>query len=155
MPDEQETAIPVLLVEDNEIDVEITKRVLAASGLNVRLAVARDGNEALDVLFGTASRKAARPEEEEPPRLIMLDLGLPGIDGREVLRRVKNDPGLCPIPVAVLTGSTGKGPMLECMHIGGNMYFVKPMTVADALNVISAVQKYWALIEQLQRRTAA
>ena len=155
MPDEQETAIPVLLVEDNEIDVEITRRVLAASGLNVRIAVARDGNEALDVLFGETGRGSPAAEETQPPRLIVLDLGLPGIDGREVLRRIKNDPSLCPIPVAVLTGSTEAGPMLECMHIGGNMYFVKPMTVADALNVISAVQKYWALIEHLQRRKAA
>src|SRR3990172_6688540 len=94
MPDQQETAIPVLLVEDNEIDVEITKRVLAASGLNVRLAVARDGNEALDVLFGETGRGSPAAEETQPPRLIMLDLGLPGIDGREVLRRIKNDPGL-------------------------------------------------------------
>lgn len=155
MSDQREAAIPVLLVEDNEIDVEITKRVLATSGLNVRLAVARDGNEALDVLFGETGRGSPAAEDTQLPRLIVLDLGLPGIDGREVLRRIKNDPSLCPIPVAVLTGSTEAGPMLECMHIGGNMYFVKPMTVADALNVISAVQKYWALIEHLQRRKAA
>jgi len=155
MSDQREAAIPVLLVEDNEIDVEITRRVLATSGLNVRLAVARDGNEALDVLFGETGRGSPAWEDTQLPRLIVLDLGLPGIDGREVLRRIKNDSSLCPIPVAVLTGATEAGPMLECMHIGGNMYFVKPMTVADALNVISAVQKYWALIEHLQRRKAA
>ena len=152
MPDQQEAVIPVLLVEDNEIDVEITRRVLASSGLNVRLLVARDGKEALDVLFGETGRGSPASEDTQPPRLIVLDLGLPGIDGREVLRRIKNDAILCPIPVAVLTGSTDKGSMLECMAMGGNMYFVKPMTVADVVNVVTAVQKYWALLAHLQRK---
>ena len=152
MPDQQEAVIPVLLVEDNEIDVEITRRVLATSGLNVRLLVARDGKEALDVLFGETGRGSPASEDTQPPRLIVLDLGLPGIDGREVLRRIKNDAILCPIPVAVLTGSTDKGSMLECMAMGGNMYFVKPMTVADVVNVVTAVQKYWALVAHLQRK---
>lgn len=145
-----QTAIPILLVEDNEIDVEIAKRVLNRSGIDVRLSVARDGREALDLLC--CGLPAGAAPLEEPPRLIVLDLGLPGIDGYEVLRRVKNDPGLCPIPVAVLTGTTDERQMLQCLSMGGNMFFIKPMTVADVASILKAVQKYWLLIENLQRK---
>jgi CheY-like chemotaxis protein len=143
-------SISVLLVEDNEIDVEIAKRVLNRSGIDVRLSVARDGKEALDLLCCGLPPDAA--PLEEPPRLIVLDLGLPGIDGYEVLRRIKNDPDLCPIPVAVLTGNTDQGQMLQCLSMGGNMFFIKPMTVADVARILKAVQKYWLLIEHLQRK---
>ncbi|OGO50318.1 MAG: hypothetical protein A2148_06525 [Chloroflexi bacterium RBG_16_68_14] len=154
MSDQPETAIPVLLVEDNEIDAEIAKRVLAKSGVQVSLCIARDGKEALDLLFQEFYQEESPWQGRQRPRLIVLDLGLPGFDGREVLRRIKNDPGLCSIPVAVLTGSSGEKPMLECMAIGGNMYFVKPMTVADAANVLAAVQQYWVLLDRLRQRAA-
>ena len=154
MKNQSAIAIPVLLVEDNEIDVEITKRVLARSGLNVRLDIATNGEEALDLLARRNRDVGPLREEAALPRLILLDLRLPGVDGREVLRRIKNDPELCSIPVAVLTGSTDQRPMMECMAIGGNMYFVKPITASDALNIMTVVQKYWVLIENLSRRRA-
>ena len=148
MSDDTPGDVSVLLVEDNEIDVEVTRRALAKAGVRVALQVERDGADALETLL-------RRRRRSELPRLVLLDLQLPGIDGPEVLRRIKGDAELCAIPVAVLTGSTGEKPMLECMELGSNMYFVKPMTVSDAATLIPAIRKYWAVIEQLRSRRAA
>ena len=145
MTDEMATGLSVLLVEDNEIDVEVTKRVLARAGMPVALQVARDGSDALEVLL----RRRGQPDL---PRLVLLDLQLPGIDGPEVLRRIKSDAELCAIPVAVLTGHAGPRPMMECTALGGNMFLVKPMTAQEAGNVLQAVVQYWALMDRLLRR---
>lgn len=134
--------VSILLVEDNEIDVEVTKRVLAKAGVSVALQVVRDGADALDVLLLGRGRSKL-------PRLVLLDLGLPGIDGPEVLRRMKSDVELCAIPVAVLTGQGGNRAMMECMALGGNMFFVKPMTPAEAERILDAVERYWLLMDQL------
>ena len=148
MPEEHQSAMPVLLVEDNELDVEMTQRVLSRLATSVRLVVARDGREALDVLL-------APPVADELPRLVLLDLRLPGVDGRDVLRRIKNDPQLCIIPVVVLTGLGGQRPLLDCMELGGNMFFVKPLSEADAAHVMGVVQRYWQLMDTLTRRPRA
>jgi CheY-like chemotaxis protein len=134
--------LSILLVEDNEIDAEITKRVIAASGIAVRVQVARDGEEALQILL-----------QQERPQLILLDLRLPGMDGWQVLRRIKNNAELCLIPVAVLTGQTDSRLMLECLELGGNMYFVKPITQTDAANLLPAIDKYWGVMERLQSQS--
>ena len=134
--------LSVLLVEDNEIDAEITRRVITASGIDVSLQVARDGEEALQLLL-----------QQERPKLILLDLRLPGMDGWEVLRRVKNNTELCLIPVAVLTGQSDSRLMLECLELGGNMYFVKPITRSDAATLLPAISKYWGVMERLQSRS--
>lgn len=141
---EKRPPLPVLLVEDNEIDIEITRRVIARSPVPVELTVARDGAEALALLFG--ERPAALP------RLVLLDLRLPLFDGREVLRRIKNHPDLSPVPVAVLTGAADERPLQECLSLGSNMYFVKPISVADVITVVTTVHRYWDLVEALQRR---
>jgi CheY-like chemotaxis protein len=130
--------LSILLVEDNEIDAEITCQVIRRTGAEFTLQLVRDGNEALDVLLsGTTSR----------PQLILLDLRLPGIDGWEVLRRLKNDAELCAIPVAVLTGQTDC--MQECSQLGGNMYFVKPITQGDVASLLPAIDRYWAVMNKL------
>jgi CheY-like chemotaxis protein len=133
--------VTILLVEDNEIDVEVTKRALAKVGVSVVLQVARDGSDALDALLSS--------EGSERPRLVLLDLGLPGIHGLEVLRRIKSNADLCSIPVAVLTGQGGSRAMMESTASGGNMFFVKPITPADAGRALQAVERYWVLMEQL------
>ena len=140
--DEVVGGVSILLVEDNEIDVEVTKRVLAKAGVSVALQVVRDGGDALDALLLGRGGSAL-------PRLVLLDLGLPGIDGPEVLRRIKSDAELCTIPVAVLTGQGGNQAMMECMALGGNMFFVKPMTPAEAGRILDAVEQYWLLMDQL------
>ncbi len=150
MADDLEAPVPVLLVEDNEIDAEIVRRVFDRSEVAVRLQVARDGEEALDVLY----RRPGRGDAEPAPRLVLLDLRLPGLDGRDVLRRMKSDPELCAIPVAVLTGMTGDRSMLECFRLGGNMFFVKPMSGADAAHIVRVAQQYWSLMENLMRKAS-
>lgn len=144
---EPEGTMSILLVEDNEIDVEITKRVLAKSEPGIDLTVARDGKEALDLLFQRpeTAREAGRTQ------LILLDLRLPLMDGRELLRRIKDHPELGAIPVAVLTGMGGERTMLECLALGGNMYFSKPITAADAAVLLPAVRKYWAAIARARQ----
>ena len=144
MSNEPTAGIRVLLVEDNEIDVEITKRVLAKSGLPIRLDVARDGEDALAALLDA--------KQGPLPRLILVDLRLPGMDGAEVVRRIRRDPELGPIPVAVLTGATGDRAMLESIEAGANMYFVKPITAKDAAGIVDAVERYWQTIERLIRK---
>jgi CheY-like chemotaxis protein len=139
--------LPVLLVEDNEVDVDITKRVLSKSGAPVRLCIARDGEEALTLLTHGQSSEAP-----ELPRLVLLDLGLPGVDGRAIIKRLKADDDLSLIPLAVLSGASGDRPLLECMALGANMYYVKPLVPDDANNLISAVQKYWSIVDRLRRR---
>ena len=141
-------ALSILLVEDNEIDVEITKRVIAQSGIAVSLQVARDGEEALEIL----SQPQVHGDRQERPKLILLDLRLPGIDGWEILRRIKNNVELCAIPVAVLTGMSDTRLMMECLELGGNMYFVEPITESDAANLLPAISKYWGVMERLQAR---
>lgn len=154
MSNDPSSAMPVLLVEDNEIDVEITRRVLTRCGLGVTLSVARDGKEALERLRPGVPARRDAPSAPSIPRLVLLDLGLPVVEGREVLRRIKDDATLCPIPVVLLTGNTGERSMRECMDSGGNMYLVKPLTVTEAVNIITAVRKYWTVMEKLSHRTA-
>ena len=140
--------LSILLVEDNEIDAEITKRVIAKSGIAVSVQVARDGEEALEILLEATGGGGRR----ERPRLVLLDLRLPGIDGWEILRRIKNHAELCVIPVAVLTGVRNNRLMMECLELGGNMYFVKPITESEAANLLPAINKYWGVMEKLQAR---
>ena len=133
---------PVLLVEDNEIDIAITQRMVARGAPDIELSVARDGAQALEVLFDDA---------QPAPRLVLLDLGLPDVDGQEVLRRIKNHLELSIVPVAVLTGATGERVMMDCLQLGGNMFFVKPIAVSDITNLVAAVRRYWEVMDGLQR----
>ena len=146
MSDDTIGDVSVLLVEDNEIDVEVTRRALAKAGVRVALQVERDGADALETLL-------RRRRRSELPRLVLLDLQLPGIDGPEVLRRIKGDAELCAIPVAVLTGHGGSRAMMQCMELGGNMFFVKPITPSEAVHIVRAVEQYWLLMDQLLGKT--
>ena len=134
--------LPVLLVEDNEIDIAITQRIVKRNAPDVALSVARRGAEALDMLFDSA---------QPAPRLVLLDLGLPDIDGQEVLRRIKDHLHVSIVPVAVLTGAREERVMLDCLRLGGNMFFVKPIVATDVRNLVTAVRRYWDVMETLQR----
>jgi CheY-like chemotaxis protein len=149
MAEESRNGMGVLLVEDNEDDIELVRRMLEKTGVDADLHVARDGEEALAVLARARGHAGMAPPG---PRVILLDLRLPDVDGRELLHRIKNDPQLCSIPVVVLTGSQGEQPMMECARLGGNMYFVKPITLADAAHVFQAVRKYWMVMGAVMRR---
>lgn len=154
MSPEPTNDMAVLLVEDNELDVEITKRVLTRSGVRVQLSVARDGQEALDLMTGATQSKNAHRAAIIQPKLVLLDLRLPMVDGVDVLRRMKSDPKLCMIPVVVLTGAISERPMRQCLEGGASMYIVKPMTSEEALTVVETIERYWEAVARMLRGAA-
>ncbi len=144
-----QVTMDILFIEDNDDDVEAVRRVFAKSGVEARLQLARDGQEALEVLRRAYGRGLA--ESPTRPSLILLDLRLPKVDGMEVLRWLKAHPHLRCIPVVVLTGSGEEKPIRECMELGSNMYLLKPMNIADLMNIILGVQAYWVRADELGR----
>ncbi len=130
--------IDILLVEDNPNDAELTQRALRKGELGARLAIARDGAEALDVLFGSGAR----------PKVIFLDLKLPKIDGIEVLRRLRADGRTRAIPVVVLTSSQEERDIAECYKLGVNSYVVKPVEFDRFFGAVNDLGKYWLLLNK-------
>src|SRR3990172_7520183 len=108
--------VDILLVEDNPDDVELTLKALRKEGLANRIEVLRDGEEALDFLF--CRGPYANRTFESPPRLVLLDLKLPKVDGLDVLRAIKNDPRTKPIPVVILTASREERDLIEGYQLG-------------------------------------
>ena len=133
----------ILLVEDNPNDIEITRRALEKGQVKNELTIARDGQEAIDLLFGQAGVRASLPG------LILLDLNLPRVDGREVLSRIKTDPELRRIPVIVLTTSTREEDVVRSYDLGVNTFISKPVRFEDFIKVVTAIQEYWIVIATL------
>jgi len=140
VPDYGETEI--LLVEDNPTDLELALRVFKKHQLANRIAVARDGEEALDFLFGTG---AHADRGIQIPKVILLDLKLPKIGGLEVLRRIKGDPRTRTIPIVVLTSSREEKDLMESYHLGVNSYIVKPVDFDQFSNCLKEIGMYWLL----------
>ena len=138
----------ILLVEDNPNDIEITRRALAKGQVKNELTVARDGQEALDILFGSRAGTSL-------PGLILLDLNLPRVDGRQVLSRIKSDPVLRRIPVIVLTTSTREEDVVRTYDLGVNTFISKPVRFEDFIKVVTAIQEYWIVIATLPPSSAA
>lgn len=136
--------IEILLVEDNPDDLEMALRALKKAHLANRIQVARDGAEALDFLF--ARGEHAQRKVENGPRVILLDLKLPKVDGLEVLRRVKGDPRTKMIPVVVLTSSKEQPDVIECYNLGVNSYIVKPVNFERFAAAVSELGMYWLLL---------
>ena len=143
MPERQ---IEILLVEDNQDDVELTLHALRRENLANHIHVARDGEEALDFLFcnGTHSERSF----DRPPRLVLLDLKLPKVDGMEVLRRLKSDPRTCSIPVVILTSSKEERDVINGYGLGANSYIQKPVDFDQFRETVKSVGLYWLLINQ-------
>jgi CheY-like chemotaxis protein len=141
-----EKPIEILLVEDNPNDLELTLRALRKANLTNNIQVARDGAEALDFLFcegAYANRKL-----EDGPKVVLLDLKLPKIDGLEVLRRVKTDERTKSIPVVVLTSSKEQKDVVDSYHLGVNSYIVKPVNFEGFANAVQEIGMYWLLLNQ-------
>lgn len=134
----------ILLVEDNPNDLELTLHALSASKLSNPVVVARDGAEALELLFGS-EEQAPLPEL---PQLILLDLKLPKVDGLEVLERIKGDERTRAIPVVVLTSSS-EGPDIDRAYsLGVNSYIVKPVDFGQFCETVKQLGMYWLLLNQ-------
>ena len=128
--------IEVLLVEDNASDVELTLRALQKRNLANRVVVARDGVEALQILEGPAPL----------PKVVLLDLKLPKLNGLEVLRRMKSDDRTKRIPVVVLTSSHEEPDVEESYRLGVNSYIVKPVDFESFASAVAEVGLYWLLL---------
>lgn len=141
--------VEILLVEDNPDDVELTLRALRKYNITNRVHVARDGAEALEFLFcegAHAGRNCA-----DRPRVVLLDLKLPKVDGLEVLRRIKSDPRTQTIPVVVLTSSREERDMAESYRLGVNSFIVKPVDFAQFMEAVRSVGLYWMLLNEAPR----
>jgi chemotaxis family two-component system response regulator Rcp1 len=139
-----ERTAEVLLVEDNEADIRLTREVLSDGRLMNRLNVARDGEEAMTFL-----RKEAPYEDATRPDLILLDLNLPRKDGREVLAEIKSDPELMRIPVVILTTSRAEADIVQTYGLHANCYIVKPVDLGQFISVIRAIEDFWLKVVRL------
>lgn len=138
--------VEILLVEDNPNDVELTLHALSKNHLTNRIHVARDGEEALDFFFGAHEKD---PDKKIPgPKVILLDLKLPKIDGMEVLKRLKNDPSTKAIPVVVLTSSNEERDIIETYALGVNSYIVKPVDFAKFVEAMHTLGMYWLMLNR-------
>lgn len=136
--------LEVLLVEDDEDDVLLTREALKDSKVIVSMAVAQDGEEALKRL------RRQPPFETAPvPELILLDLNLPRVSGREVLKELKSDPVLKKIPVVVLTTSAADTDVLKCYDLGANCYITKPVDFEQFQRIIKVIDEFWLTIVKL------
>ncbi len=139
--------VEVLLIEDNPADAELTLRALRKHRLADAVEIARDGAEALDFLFGSGD--GAKPRWRGGPRLILLDLKLPKIDGLEVLRRIKLDPATKGIPVVVMTSSQEERDLVESYRLGVNSYVVKPVDFEQFTEAVGQLGLYWLMLNKV------
>ena len=138
--------IEILLVEDNKDDLELTLHALRKENLANSIQVVRDGEEALEFLF--CSGAYANRSFDHPPRLILLDLKLPKVDGMEVLKRLKGDPRTRTIPVVILTSSKEERDLVNGYGLGVNSYIQKPMDFDQFRETVKSVGLYWLLVNQ-------
>jgi two-component system response regulator len=143
----ENSIVEILLVEDNPRDVDLTLRAMKKHNMANRVQVARDGAEALDFLF--AQGAFAKRDMNHKPKLILLDLKLPKLDGLEVLRRLKSDERTRLVPVVVLTSSNDERDMVESYRLGVNSYITKPVDFEKFLECVHNLGMYWLLINKV------
>jgi len=131
----------VLLIEDNEDDIELTRRAFARNHIVNDLVVARDGVEASDLLFGGEPDKLL-------PQFILLDLKLPRVSGLELLERIRGDARTALIPTVILTSSKQDEDLLAGYHLGANSYVRKPVDFNEFVEAVRQVGLYWLVLNQ-------
>lgn len=141
--------IEILLVEDNPNDIEITLHAFRKHNLANRIQVVRDGEEALEFIFCTG--RFADRDIADPPKIILLDLKLPLVDGLEVLRQIKADARTKKIPVVVLTSSRQEQDVIRSYDYGVNSYIVKPLDFDQFTEAARILGLYWVLLNQPPR----
>jgi two-component system response regulator len=139
-------AVEILLVEDNPQDLELTLRALRKAHLGNHIEVARDGAEASDFIFCEGRHSERRIENG--PKVILLDLKLPKLDGLEVLKKVKGDDRTKNIPIVVLTSSKEHQDVVESYRLGVNSYIVKPVNFEGFAAAVQELGMYWLLLNQ-------
>jgi len=131
----------ILIVEDSPEEFEITVRSLRLAGLNNPIAHCTDGDEALDYLYRRGAHQ--KPDPSFPPGIILLDINIPGTDGREVLEELKKDPALKLIPVIMLTTSADARDVQDCYARGANSYIQKPLDFEGFIKAMTRLRDYW------------
>lgn len=136
---------PILLVEDNPKDIELTLAALEKSQLANDIVICRDGAEALDYLYrrGPYAERAVRD-----PAVVLLDLKLPKVDGLEVLAAVKGDPQMRPVPIVMLTSSREETDLVRSYQLGVNAFVVKPVGFKEFFEAIQDLGVFWAVLNE-------
>jgi two-component system response regulator len=137
-------SIEILLVEDNPDDLELALHALEKGHVANRIEVVRDGAEALDFIFCTGDY--SQRDQSNGPRIVLLDLKLPKVDGLQVLRRLKSDPRTQAIPVIMMTSSREERDIVESYRLGVNSYIVKPVDFEQFLQAVHQIGLYWLLL---------
>ncbi len=140
-------AIEVILIEDNPHDAELCLRALKKHGLANKVQLLQDGAEALDFIFAAGAFTGR--EINHRPKLILLDLKLPKVDGLEILRRIKDDERTRTIPVVVMTSSQEEKDIVESYKLGVNSYIVKPVDFDKFVNSVADLGLYWLLLNKV------
>ncbi|KQO76329.1 response regulator [Methylobacterium sp. Leaf88] len=136
---------PILLVEDNPNDIELTLAALESSQLANEIVICRDGAEALDWIYRRGSHERRAPQD---PAVILLDLKLPKVDGLEVLAKVKGDPASRGIPVVMLTSSREETDVVRSYDLGVNAFVVKPVGFEEFFAAIKDLGVFWAVLNE-------
>lgn len=140
------SAVDILLIEDNPHDAELTLHALKTNSPGCPVGLVRDGVEALEFLFCTG--KYETRDAAQIPRVVILDLKLPKVDGLEVLRRMKAHPRTRSLPVVVLTSSREERDVVESYRLGVNSYLVKPIEFEQFKETVSSLALYWLFLNQ-------
>jgi two-component system response regulator len=141
-----DSPVEILLVEDNPSDVELTLHALRSNNLANRIRVVRDGAEALEYMFCTG--EYAGRSIGNGPKVVLLDLKLPKVDGLEVLRRIKSDPRTKSIPVVMVTSSREERDVVESYELGVNSYVVKPVDFEALTDAVRQLGMYWLIFNE-------
>jgi len=138
--------VDILLVEDSQDDIDLALHALRQGKLANSIFVVRDGEEALDFIFcrGQFSQRSV----DHPPKLVLLDLKLPKVDGLQVLKTVKGDPRTKTIPIVIMTSSKEERDMVESYNSGVNSYIQKPVDFEQFRNTIKTLGMYWMVVNQ-------
>ncbi|MFA7239768.1 MAG: response regulator [Sulfuricellaceae bacterium] len=139
-------AVDILLIEDNPGDVRLTREALKEARININLNVANDGLEAMKMLHQEA------PYANQPlPDLVLLDLNMPRMDGREVLRLIKTDDNLKRIPVVILTTSAAETDILQAYGLHANCYITKPVELEQFMDIVKSIEGFWLTVVKLPK----
>lgn len=143
----QTSPIEIFFVEDNFDEAELLFYALRKLDITTRIHHAQDGAEALEYFFG--ANPSGNPQPVHLPRLILLDLKLPKVNGQEVLRQLKSNPMTSAIPVVILTASNEERDILECYRLGVNSYIVKPVDFEQFKQAVRDIGLYWLTLNQI------